>query len=355
MTTRAGHESAFTLSQTDRDAVLLPELIDLTEHHRARCGGYERILAAIGYRANRCERLADLPWLPVRLFKNHVLRSIDEAEVFKLLTSSGTTGQVSRIYLDRHDAAAQQRVLATTLRSVLGGDRLPMLVIDSWSQLADRRQVSTRAAAVLGLMQFGRDYTFALDAHGQVDVATVRRFVARHGGRPFLIFGFTYLVWLHLLELAQTESLDLSRGTLMHTGGWKHLADLAVDPATFRRRLADEVGLSRIHDFYGMVEQIGSIFMEGPEGGSLYCHDRADVIIRDPASWEELPVGVPGVIEVMSTLPRSYPGHVVLTEDLGLLHGIDDGTWPGKRFSVLGRLPRAEARGCSDTLPAGPA
>jgi hypothetical protein len=40
---------------------------------------------------------------------------------------------------------------------------------------------------------------------------------------------------------------------------------------------------------------------------------------------------------------------VLLTEDLGVVHGIDDGDWPGKRFSVLGRLPRAEARGCSDT------
>ena len=57
----------------------------------------------------------------------------------------------------------------------------------------------------------------------------------------------------------------------------------------------------------------------------------------------------PGLLEVISTLPTSYPGHVLLTEDLGVVHGIDDGDWPGKRFSVLGRLPRAEARGCSDT------
>ena len=67
------------------------------------------------------------------------------------------------------------------------------------------------------------------------------------------------------------------------------------------------------------------------------------------ARWREAPIGTPGVIEVLSTLPTSYPGNVLLTEDLGVLHGIDDGDWPGKRFSVLGRLSRAEARGCSDT------
>lgn len=43
---------------------------------------------------------------------------------------------------------------------------------------------------------------------------------------------------------------------------------------------------------------------------------------------------------------------MLLTEDLGVVHGVDDGTWPGKRFSVLGRLPHAEARGCSDTMGA---
>jgi hypothetical protein len=104
-----------------------------------------------------------------------------------------------------------------------------------------------------------------------------------------------------------------------------------------------------MHNFYGMVEQIGTIFLEGPSGGSLYCPDFADVVVRDPQTWQELPPGRPGLLEVVSTLPTSYPGHVLLTEDLGVVHGVDDGDWPGKRFEVLGRLPRAEARGCSDT------
>jgi hypothetical protein len=125
-----------------------------------------------------------------------------------------------------------------------------------------------------------------------------------------------------------------------------------VDNAEFRRRFAQDTGLRRIHNYYGMVEQIGTVFLEGPSGDGLYCPEFADVVIRDPHTWREQPIGEPGVIEVVSTLPRSYPGHVLLTEDLGVCHGIDDGDWPGKRFSVLGRLPKAEARGCSDTAAA---
>jgi hypothetical protein len=71
--------------------------------------------------------------------------------------------------------------------------------------------------------------------------------------------------------------------------------------------------------------------------------------VRDPLTWAEAEIGMPGVLEVLSTVPRAHPGHVLLTEDLAVIHGIDDGEWPGKRFSVLGRLPKAEARGCSDT------
>jgi hypothetical protein len=338
--------SVFTLSQAEKEKVLLEELSGLVKHHQERCEPYARILAANGYAG--ADSVAELPWLPVRLFKNLELKSIADDEVFKVLTSSGTTGEVSKIYLDKAAAATQTRQLAATVQTVLGPKRLPMLLVDTKAMLKDRKSFSARGAGVLGMSTFGRDHVWALDNDGVVDLSALRGFLQKHGGEPFLIFGFTYLVWLHLYEVARENGLDLSNGILIHSGGWKKLVDQAVSPEEFRRRLAG-VGLTRAHNFYGMVEQIGTIFLEGPSGGSLYCPDFADVVVRDPRTWAELPPGQPGLLEVVSTLPTSYPGHVLLTEDLGVVHGIDDGDWPGKRFSVLGRLPRAEARGCSDT------
>jgi hypothetical protein len=340
--------SVFSLAEPQREAALVRELAALTERHRRACAPYRRVLDAIQARPPY-ERLADLPWLPVRLFKTHELRSVPEDQVFRVLISSGTTGQrPSRIYLDREAAATQPRMLAATLREVLGGRRLPMLVVDSRSVVRDPT-LSARGAGVLGMMNFGRDHTFVLDERGRVDAEAVKGFLARHGGERFLIFGFTFMVWLHLRDLGA----DLSQGVLVHSGGWKRLAEQAVDNAEFRRRLAAECGLTRVHNFYGMVEQIGTVFLEGPDGDGLYCPDFADVVVRDPETWQEVPVGEPGLIEVVSTLPTSYPGHVLLTEDLGVVRGVDDGCWPGKRFEVLGRLPRAEARGCSDTMAMG--
>ncbi|HVW45090.1 MAG TPA: acyl-protein synthetase [Amycolatopsis sp.] len=327
---------------------LVAELSELTRYHRERCAAYDRILAALGVSGPFTE-VADLPWLPVRLFKTHELKSIPDGEVFRVLTSSGTTGAPSRIHLDRAAAAAQTRHLAATLRTVLGPARLPMLVVDRKNIV---RSPSARGAGVLGMANFGRKHTYVLDESERPDIDAVKRFLDTFGGEPFLVFGFTFLVWQHLYEVAREHRLDLSNGILIHSGGWKKLSDRSVDNAEFRRRFAEDTGLRRIHNYYGMVEQIGTVFLEGPSGDGLYCPDFADVVIRDPRTWRQQPVGEPGVIEVVSTLPRSYPGHVLLTEDLGVCHGIDDGDWPGKRFSVLGRLPKAEVRGCSDTVAA---
>ncbi|OXM71152.1 LuxE/PaaK family acyltransferase [Amycolatopsis vastitatis] len=344
--------SVFTRSRADREALLLPELASLTAHHRANSEGYDRILASLGIAPDAAfGSIADLPWLPVRMFKTHDLKSVPDSDVFKTLTSSGTTGAgASRIYLDKEAAGAQTKQLGATLQEVLGGERLPMLMVDTIGIIKNRRSFSARGAGVLGMANFGRKHTYVLDENDQPDVEAVKKFLAEYGDKPFLIFGFTFMVWLYLYEVARDNDLDLSNGILIHSGGWKKLIDRAVDNTEFRRRFKEDTGLTRIHNYYGMIEQIGTVFLEGPSGNSLYCPDFADVVIRNPETWEEQPVGEPGVIEVVSTLPRSYPGHVLLTEDLGVYNGIDDGDWPGKHFSVLGRLPKAEARGCSDTF-----
>ena len=85
-------DSVFGRSQVERESALLTELTELTEHHRAHSVQYDRILASLGIeKGRRFDRLADLPWLPVRMFKTHDLKSIPDDEVFKVLTSSGTT------------------------------------------------------------------------------------------------------------------------------------------------------------------------------------------------------------------------------------------------------------------------
>ncbi len=339
----------YSLVQEEKERLLVSELRRLTEHHRRNSPPYERLLRAMG--PVEISRLDEVPYLPVGLFKSHRLLSVPEVDVFKTLTSSGTSGQqLSRIVLDRPTARRQTQALGAIMMHVLGPTRLPMVIVDTPGVVRDRKVFSARSAGVLGMLTYGRNHFYALDDELRLDEAGLREFLSKHDGSTVLLFGFTFMVWKYFLQQIRGSGLDLSKGVLVHSGGWKALLDDAVDSDVFRAAFAAETGLTRIHNFYGMVEQVGSVSIEGA-GGYLYTPNFADVIIRDPVTWKEAPMGSVGVIQVLSALPTSYPGHSILTQDLGVVHGVGDPShgWGGKQFEVLGRVPKAELRGCSDT------
>ncbi len=345
----------YTLPQADKQARLQAELGALTRHHAAHCEPYARVLAAHGVRPDAAFTRETLPWLPVRLFKHRQLQSVAPDEVFKVLTSSGTTGQTpSRIVLDRATASAQTVALARILQTFVGRARLPMLIVDHPGVIRDRRSFSARGAGILGVANLGREHQYVLREDMSLDLDALRGFAARHAGAPKLMFGFTFMVWQHLVRALEAagEHIDLGGTILVHSGGWKKLQDQAVDNEQFKARVRAVCGEVRVHNFYGMVEQVGSVFVEC-EHGHLHAPAFADLVVRHPETFEPLPAGASGLLQVLSALPRSYPGHSLLTEDLGTLLGEDDCPCGrlGRHFVVHGRMARAELRGCSDTQP----
>lgn len=345
----------YSLPADEKAQLLLADLNALTRHHTSYCPGYRRLREAL-FGGGDAATLSDVPYLPVSLFKTHRLLSVPDADVFKVLTSSGTTGQqVSRIYLDRETARRQTAALTKIMTSLLGPRRLPMLILDSPSTVADRTQFSARRAAMLGMMPFGHSHVHVLDERMELDMDRLKQFLVKFGGEPFLLFGFTFVVLKYFCQRILDRGFDCSNGILVHGGGWKKLEQESVSNAQFKAALRAACGLRRVHSYYGLVEQIGSIFVEGDDG-YLHASNFAEIIVRDPVTWDVAPTGSPGVVQVLSMLPWSYPGHSLLTEDLGIVHGVDDSP-TGRRgtyFSVIGRVPNAELRGCSDTrMPAG--
>lgn len=232
---------------------------------------------------------------------------------------------------------------------------MPMLIIDCPSVVKDRTKFSARGAGILGFSIFGADRTYALTDEMELDLDAVKAFLERHQGQRILLFGFTFMIWQHFYRelLKLDERLDLSNGVLIHGGGWKKLVSEAVSPEEFHRRLEEACGLHDIHDYYGMVEQTGCVYMECP-CGHLHASTYSDVITRRAADFSVCGFGEAGIVQVVSMLPESYPGHSLLTEDEGVILGEDDCPCGrrGKYFKILGRLPQAEIRGCSDTYAA---
>lgn len=342
----------FSLSHNEKQLYMTKLLKDLDQFHQNNSLSYQTIVHGLFSDNKAVESLEDLPYLPVSSFKNHTIKSISDEEIFKILTSSGTTGQqVSKIYLDKDTSKLQTLALSKIISHVVGTSRLPMLIIDSKSIFANKSSFSARGAGILGISIFGKDHTYVLDDNFEPNEDTLNQFLEKYDGKPFLMFGFTFMVWQFLYNAKLKNKYDLSKAILIHSGGWKKLIDIAVDNKTFRSALKEKFNLSTIYNFYGMVEQVGSVFLENSDG-YLHCPNFADVIIRNPYDFSVQEPGKEGLIQVISALPKSYPGHSLLTEDIGVLMGEDDATngWKGKYFKIVGRAKKAELRGCSDTF-----
>lgn len=344
----------FGLLQEEKNALLSEFLQNLTIFHHSNCIRYRKMIDILEYNLEIPNPLiSEIPFLPVSLFKKLDLKSIDDSQVFKTLYSSGTSGQsASKIFLDKETAISQQKALIKTVTDFTGLKRTPMLIIDSQNVLKNRDAYSARGAAILGFSLFGSDRCFALNDNEQLDIKKVQTFLEKHEGKQIFIFGFTFMIWNYFyLQLKQmNQQLNLANATLIHGGGWKRMQNKSVSKAKFKHALKEISGIKRIHDYYGMVEQTGSVFLECT-GGNFHAGIFGDVIIRRPSDFKTCKFGEEGLIQVVSVLPKSYCGHSLLTEDRGVMLGSDDCSCgrPGSYFQVRGRVEHTELRGCSDT------
>lgn len=347
----------YSFNKEEKAAVLTQMLKDLTVHHYENCAKYRNILDGMGYNVyDEISHYSELPMLPVRLFKELELKSVSENELAKSMTSSGSSGQkVSKLFLDRKTAVAQQNVGVKITSGFLGIKRMPFVIIDSPSILKSREAYTARGAAALFFSLFGSDRIFALKDDMSLDIEALEAFLEKHKGEQILLFGFTFMVWQHLycaLRDAKIK-LDFHDGILIHSGGWKKMESMRVSEQTFREKLEEQCNIKHVHNEYGMAEQSGTIYFEC-EHGYYHASIFSDVITRRGTDLSICDFGEAGMLEVVSVLPHSYPGHVLLTEDEAVICGEDDCPCGrlGKYFKIKGRLKHAELRGCSDTYAA---
>ena len=344
------NKNPYILTKDKKSSYILKSQKKLIFHHNSNSKEYKKIVNIKNI--SKIKELNNLPFVSINLFKELNLSSIKKKYQFKILTSSGTSGKLSTITLDKQTASFQKEALITITKNFLGKDRMPMLVVDNEEILKNKKSFSARAAAILGFSIFGSDRHFVLDNKFEINYKKLNDFLLKYKNQNILIFGFTYLIWKYLIKVLEEKklNLNLNNSLLLHSGGWKKLSDISVNNDFFKSSIKKFLGIKKVHNYYGMVEQVGSIFVECEEG---YLHPPifSDIIIRDKISLKQIGINKVGIIQVVSCLPKSYPGHSLLTEDLGIIHGIDNCKCgrKGKYFSIKRRLKKSELRGCSDT------
>lgn len=344
----------YDLKAEEKRKMFETDFFELTRFHYYNCKEYKNILDMLSYDVTKKNILENMPMLPVRMFKEFELRSVPKEKIVKTMTSSGTSGQkVSKIFLDAQNTTLQTQVLSHIMSSYLGSKRVPMLILDTAMVRRDRSMFSARGAGIIGFSMFGRKPQYVLDEEMKLDIEGLKKYLSEHKGEKILLFGYTYMIWKYVVSWLKKKNihLDIEDGVLFHVGGWKKLQNEAVDATSFNQEIKETMGNIRVYNYYGMAEQLGSIFVEC-EYGHMHCSNFSDIMIRRSRDFSVASSGEKGLIELFSLLPCSYPGHILLTEDEGEILGEDDCPCgrKGKYFKIHGRIKQAEIRGCSDTF-----
>ena len=73
--------SIFGLDAVSKSKLLTERLNELSLHHYNHCAGYKKILDAMNFNVGSSVEYHNIPFLPVGLFKQHDLSSIEKSEI----------------------------------------------------------------------------------------------------------------------------------------------------------------------------------------------------------------------------------------------------------------------------------
>lgn len=294
---------------------------------------YNAYLAHLGKKPWQVQQLSEIPFLPIRFFKDQRVVTKDTentASDWTYFESSGTTGQLpSRHYVN--DTAFYLQVCRSIFEQQYGQlqDFHIFALLPSY---LERQQASLVAMADYFIREsqsplsgfYLQDYDQLI---GQLDTA-------KKSGRQVLLLGVSFA----LLELAEHYQPDLQGVTVMETGGMKGRRKELVREE-LHQILQRGLNVSQIHSEYGMTELMSQAYAH--KQGLFRCPPWMQVFIRDindPFYMDRnLRYGGINIIDLANVHSCAF----LETQDLGKYHSLEN------TFEVLGRFDNSDTRGCN--------
>lgn len=289
---------------------------------------YAHYLELLRIDAASVGRMADIPCLPIALFKSRDLRS-GEWRAVRTFTSSGTTGSTTSRHLLREEEWYREGARRTFERQYgpLRG-RAVLALLPAYLE---------RGGSSLVFMadDFIRRSQHPLSGFFLDDLPElVRRLdLLRERGTPTLLLGVSFA----LLELAERFSRPLGKTIVMETGGMKgRRRELTREELHAELQQAFE--LSAVHSEYGMTELLSQAY--APSAGLFHPAPTLRVLPReltDPLAAAEFgKTAALNLIDLANLDTISF----IASDDLGRVY--EDGS-----FEVLGRMDHSDVRGCN--------
>ncbi|MDL2320711.1 acyltransferase [Alistipes sp. OttesenSCG-928-B03] len=296
--------------------------LELFTFQARECQPYHEYLALAGIDPAGVRSFADIPYLPIEIFKTHrVYCGAGEPEIVFTSSSTGGAGE-SKHYVARTEDYEK------TFRRAFGMfyDQPAKYGIYALLPGYLEREGSSLIYMMRDLVGNARTGGFYLHDHDRL----IRDMEADHG--PKILFGVSYALW----DLAELKPPRFNNLTVMETGGMKgHREELAKDE--FHDLLCNAFGIRAIHSEYGMAELSSQAYSAGEN--IFRCPPWMRISLRDLNDpFETLTTGRGGVN--IADLANINSCAFIQTQDIGTLYA--DGS-----FSVLGRADRSDIRGCN--------
>jgi hypothetical protein len=317
---------AFDLSPR-ADRFFLRAMNEAFAHHFLACPQYRARCLQMGVAPGDIRTVEDLPripWFFVSVFKRHRLVSVPEERIALTLTSSGTGGERSAIYLDRkslrrirtivHHIYHEMGMVSRRRTNYLCFTYDPRVARDLGTAFSDELLTHlTRVGEVVYAIRPAPLGDWYLDR--QACLEALERFSRQR--RPVRLLGFPAHLWE---VLAEAPSYHFGPHSYVLTGGgWKGLGEREIPRELFRREVAARLGIppANVRDLYGMVEH-GVPYTECQEGRK-HVPRYSRVYVRDPGTLELLGYGQKGIFQFLTPYLHSFPALSLLTTDIGSL------------------------------------
>lgn len=334
---------------------------EISRFHCQYTPGYEHWLNANGIKVHDLDSLDDWSQLPPILanyFKQQMLLS-PSAENALELTSSGTSGQKSRMRYDSRSLSRAQFMVERIFNyyawdtpdtpcNYLLLSYEPHGAITLGTAFTD--QFLCRFAPVnrvaYALRSTGQGHQF--DLFGVV--ATLQAYAEE--GLPVRIFGFPAFLWqaLEQMQASGMPALKLPPQSLVFFGGgWKTRASEEIPKSRLYARITAQLGIepARCRDGYGAVEHAVPYIECAHHHFHVPVYAKA--YVRNPQDFSVQPYGRQGLLGFVSPYIASSPAHAVVMSDLATLH-------PGSTcgcglssdwFELHGRAGTTPGRSCA--------
>ncbi len=288
---------------------------------------YREYINVLGVNPGEVNAIIDIPFLPIRFFKSHVVQTTS-FELVEIFESSGTTGAVSsRHFVKDIDLYKESFTRGFELFYGPPKDWCIIGLLPSYLE----RTGSSLVYMMGELIKQSNNYHSGFYLNDFEKLAGVLK-DQEIKKQKTLIVGVTFA----LLDFVEKYSLPLSHTIVMETGGMKGRREELVRDEV-HDQLKKAFGTPVIHSEYGMTELLSQAYSKGE--GKFQCPPWMKILLRDDEDPLLIKNSGAGAINIID-LANIYSCSFIATDDAGRL--FSDGA-----FEVLGRMDNSDLRGCS--------